>query len=89
MSCKRVRPPFVLHDMSASATSETPTPLDTPATEYGDPHQEHAAEERQAYKYWGYLFKADKTGTEKLKSLLRGLKDVMVGALIHLQQRRP
>lgn len=34
--------------------------------------------EREAYEYWGYLFKPDKTGTDKLKSLLRGLKDAMV-----------
>jgi len=35
-------------------------------------------EEREAYEYWGYLFKPDKTGTNKLKSLMRGLKDVIV-----------
>jgi len=35
-------------------------------------------EEREAIEYWGrYLFLPDKTGTDKLKSLLRGLKDVM------------
>ena len=41
---------------------------------------EHEAdvEQREAYEYWGYLFKPDKTGTDKLKSLLRGLKDIMV-----------
>ncbi|KAF7190423.1 hypothetical protein HII31_08137 [Pseudocercospora fuligena] len=40
---------------------------------------EHEAdvEQREAYEYWGYLFKPDKTGTDKLKSLLRGLKDLM------------
>ena len=36
------------------------------------------AESREALQYWGYLFKPDKTGTDKLKSLLRGLKELMV-----------
>lgn len=36
---------------------------------------EDEVEAREAYEYWGYLFKADKTGTDKLKSLLRGLKN--------------
>ncbi|KAK5130258.1 hypothetical protein LTR08_002259 [Meristemomyces frigidus] len=63
--------------MSTSATSEAATPLDTPPTEYANPHHERAVEEREAYEYWGYLFKPDKTGTDKLKSLLRGLKNVM------------
>lgn len=31
------------------------------------------AAEKEAYEYWGYLFKTDKTGTEKLKKLLRSL----------------
>lgn len=34
--------------------------------------------QREAFEYWGYLFKSDKTGTDKLKSLLRGLQNVMV-----------
>lgn len=38
---------------------------------------EQKIEEREAYEYWGYLFKADKTGTDRLKGLLRGLKDKM------------
>ncbi|KAK3726130.1 hypothetical protein LTR37_000278 [Vermiconidia calcicola] len=38
---------------------------------------EEDVEHREAYQYWGYLFKPDKTGTDKLKSLLRGLKDLM------------
>ena len=37
-----------------------------------------AVVEHEAYQFWGYLFKPDKTGTDRLKSLLRGLKDVMV-----------
>ena len=39
---------------------------------------EQEIEDREAYEYWGFMFKADKTGTDKLKALLRGLKDVMV-----------
>lgn len=33
----------------------------------------------KAYDYWGgMLFKLDKTGTDQLKGLLRGLKNVIV-----------
>lgn len=39
---------------------------------------EHETAEREAYEYWGYLFKSDKTGTDRLKGLLRGLKELMV-----------
>ena len=85
MSGERVPPPLLLRDMSAAATSEAPTPLDTPATEYADPHHERAVEHHEAFEYWGYLFKSDKTGTEKLKSLLRGLKVVIVGAIVVLE----
>lgn len=36
-------------------------------------------EDREAAEAWGgYLFKPDKTGTERLKALLRGMKDVIV-----------
>ena len=42
---------------------------------------EKSIEQREAYEYWGYLFKPDKTGTDKLKSLLRGLKNLMVCSL--------
>jgi hypothetical protein len=35
-------------------------------------------EEREAFEAWGYMFKPDKTGTDKLKALLRGLKDTIV-----------
>lgn len=55
-----------------------------PAEEPADRERETRADEHEkeienheAYEYWGYLFKPDKTGTDKLKSLLRGLKDVM------------
>lgn len=37
-------------------------------------------ERREAFEHYGFLFKSDKTGTDTLKSLLRGLKDVMVCA---------
>ncbi|TKA72156.1 hypothetical protein B0A55_08366 [Friedmanniomyces simplex] len=60
--------------MSASAAS---TPQQERAPTHPDRH-EQAVEEREAVEYWGrYLFLPDKTGTDKLKSLLRGLKDVM------------
>ncbi|KAF2720851.1 hypothetical protein K431DRAFT_248186 [Polychaeton citri CBS 116435] len=39
-------------------------------------HEQDIAQ-REAYEYWGYMFKDDKTGTDKLKGLLRGLKNVM------------
>ena len=42
-----------------------------------DQHEQDV-EEHEAYQYWGYLFKPDKTGSDRLKGLLRGLKDVMV-----------
>lgn len=45
---------------------------------------EKSIEQREAYEYWGYLFKPDKTGTDKLKSLLRGLKNLMVCAPPHI-----
>ena len=51
--------------------------MTTPQDGSGEQH-EQAAEEREAYQYWGYLFKQDKTGTDKLKGLLSGLKDIMV-----------
>jgi len=35
--------------------------------------------EKEAQEYWGYLFKADKTGTDKLKNLLCGLHQLIVG----------
>ncbi|KAK5165774.1 uncharacterized protein LTR77_008697 [Saxophila tyrrhenica] len=44
--------------------------------EKADQHEQDV-ENREAYQYWGYLFKPDKTGSDRLKSLLRGLKDVM------------
>ncbi|KAK0930520.1 hypothetical protein LTR29_016640 [Friedmanniomyces endolithicus] len=60
--------------MSASATS---TPQQERPPTHPDRHEQEV-EEREAIEYWGrYLFLPDKTGTDKLKSLLRGLKDVM------------
>jgi len=40
---------------------------------------ESTSAEKEAQEYWGYLFKADKTGTDKLKNLLRGLHRLIVG----------
>lgn len=47
---------------------------------------ERGVEEREAFEAWGYMFKPDKTGTDKLKALLRGLKDVLVCRSIRLLQ---
>jgi len=39
---------------------------------------EPTAADKEAQEYWGYLFKPDKTGTDKLKNLLRGLYSLVV-----------
>jgi hypothetical protein len=44
---------------------------------------ERGVEEREAFEAWGYMFNTDKTGTDKLKVLLRGLKAVIVS--VHLE----
>ena len=50
--------------------------MSAPQEEQGQqPEQE--VEAHEAWQYWGYLFKPDKTGTDKLKGLLSGLKNVM------------
>lgn len=36
------------------------------------------AEQKEAYQYWGYLFKQDRTGTDMLKNLLRGIHKTIV-----------
>ncbi|KAK5714652.1 hypothetical protein LTR15_010835 [Elasticomyces elasticus] len=60
--------------MSSTAAS---TPQQEHAPFDPDSHEEEV-EEREAVEYWGrYMFLPDKTGTDKLKALLRGLKDVM------------
>jgi hypothetical protein len=59
--------------------SDDDIPYAKPRDERTDDH-EHEVEQREAYEYWGYLFKPDKTGTDKFKSLLRGLKDVIVSS---------
>ena len=58
-------------NMSGTAT------MPSGAQETPDQHEQNV-ETHEAYQYWGYLFKPDKTGTDKLKSLLRGLKDLIV-----------
>ena len=54
-----------------------------PATAHEEEVEQHEqeVEDKEAYEYWGFMFKNDKTGTDKLKALLRGLKDVMVKTL--------
>lgn len=51
----------------------------------GEQHEEHAANlahadaaHREAYDYWGYLFKQDKCGTPLLDRLLKGIAEVIV-----------
>lgn len=36
------------------------------------------AAHREAYDYWGYLFKEDKCGTDLLDRLLKGIAEVIV-----------
>ena len=50
--------------------------MNGPQDEKGEQHEQQV-EGREAWQYWGYLFKPDKTGTDKLKGLLSGLKNVM------------
>lgn len=57
---------------TTSTTDMSGTPEDTVE------RHEQEIEEHEAFQYWGYLFKADKTGTDRLKSLLRGLREVIV-----------
>lgn len=38
---------------------------------------ETSLQDREALEYWGYLFNKDKTATNRLKALLRGLKNVI------------
>ena len=51
-------------------------PPDANAAQTDD--HERDVEDREAFEAWGYMFKPDKTGTDKLKALLRGLKNVIV-----------
>ncbi|KAF2767824.1 hypothetical protein EJ03DRAFT_275372, partial [Teratosphaeria nubilosa] len=62
---------------TATATSSVHEDIPSPVSASAPVPSKHAsaADEREAYEYWGYLFKAEKTGTDKLRSLLRGLKD--------------
>lgn len=48
---------------------------------------ERGVEEREAFEAWGYLFRPDKTGTDKLKALLRGLKNKIVCILLRRSVR--
>lgn len=59
---------------------DTPPPASASAEPLEAEIEQHEqdVEDREAFEYWGFLFKADKTGTDRLKALLRGLKDIMV-----------
>lgn len=47
------------------------------------------AQAKEAFQYWGYLFKPDKCGTELLNRLLAGIADFIVPLPIcALNQRR-
>lgn len=66
--------------MDADATEAHPgaaRPMPEAKAAQTDDH-ERDVEDREAFEAWGYMFKPDKTGTDKLKALLRGLKDVIV-----------
>jgi hypothetical protein len=62
---------------AAEAHPNAARPMADAKSERSDEH-EHSVEEREAFEAWGYMFKPDKTGTDKLKALLRGLKDTIV-----------
>ena len=55
---------------------ERPPSAEAKAAQADD--HERDVEDREAYEAWGYMFKPDKTGTDKLKALLRGVKNVIV-----------
>lgn len=66
--------------MDADATEAHPgaaRPMADAKAAQPDEH-ERDVEDREAFEAWGYMFKPDKTGTDKLKALLRGLKNVIV-----------
>lgn len=71
--------------MASATTTTTTSPQATPPTP--TPPNEHEHEQEQEHEYWGYLFKPDKTGTDKLKALLRGLKDLIVSGCMHALRR--
>lgn len=52
------------------------------ASEAHQNQEQHAANidatQREAYEYWGYLFKPDKCGTPLLDRLLKGIADLIV-----------
>lgn len=66
--------------MDADAPEAHPNaerPMEDVKAEQIDDHA-RGVEDREAYESWGYLFKPDKTGTDQLKALLRGLKNKIV-----------
>jgi hypothetical protein len=71
--------------MDADATEAHPgaaRPMADVKAAQTDDH-ERDVEDREAFEAWGYMFKPDKTGTDKLKALLRGLKNVIVRDLVN------
>jgi hypothetical protein len=71
--------------MDADATEAHPgaaRPMADAKAAQTDDH-ERDVEDREAFEAWGYMFKPDKTGTDKLKALLRGLKNVIVRDLVN------
>jgi hypothetical protein len=66
--------------MDADATEAHPGAARPAADAKAAQPDEHErdVEDREAFEAWGYMFKPDKTGTDKLKALLRGLKNVIV-----------
>lgn len=71
-----------------TASSLLPAMLSTMASDQqatAEQHGEHAAHlahtdaaQREAYEYWGYLFKKDKCGMPLLDRLLKGIAEVIV-----------
>lgn len=51
---------------------------DAKAAQSDEHEHERGVEDREAFEAWDYMFKPDKTGTDKLKALLRGLKNAIV-----------
>lgn len=60
-----------------TAHDSAETPVEDVKSTPADDH-ERDVEDREAHEAWGYLFKPDKTGTDKFKALLRGVKDMIV-----------
>jgi len=65
--------------MSAETSNVSHAGAERPLRDAEAEQHEREVEEREAAEAWGgYLFKPDKTGKDRLKALLKGLKDVIV-----------